>query len=249
MCSCTLKTKIQIIFVCVCLIPAALASEAYPGFGNFFKDAMKTLGLEQGLSEKDIIDGLKQALEIGTGEAVALVSKKNGYLNNPKIKIPLPENVQKAEGILRNIGLGSKVDEFEQSMNRAAERAAPRAKSIFWDAIRNMTFTDARQILDGQDDAATAYFQQKTATQLQEAFQPIVNQAMSEVGVTQAYQSVDRKIRTLPFTQSLSVDLDAYVTDRALEGLFLMLAEEEKKIRRDPAARVTDLLKKVFAKQ
>jgi hypothetical protein len=134
-------------------------------------------------------------------------------------------------------------------MNRAAERAAPRAKSIFWDAIRNMTFTDARQILDGQDDAATAYFQQKTATQLQEAFQPIVNQAMSEVGVTQAYQSVDRKIRTLPFTQSLSVDLDAYVTDRALEGLFLMLAEEEKKIRRDPAARVTDLLKKVFAKQ
>jgi len=244
-----MKTKIQLIIVCVCLIPAVLASEAYPGFETFFKDAMKSLGLEQTLSEKDIIDGLKQALEIGTGEAVALVSKKNGYLNNPKIKIPLPENVQKAESILRNLGLGSKVDEFEQSMNRAAERAAPRAKSVFWDAIRNMTFTDARQILDGQDDAATVYFQQKTATQLQETFQPIVNQAMSEVGVTQAYQSVDRKIRALPYTQSLSFDLDAYVTDKALDGLFLMLAEEEKKIRRDPTARVTDLLKKVFAKQ
>jgi hypothetical protein len=244
-----MKTKIQLIIVCVCLIPAVLASEAYPGFENFFKDAMKSLGLEQTLSEKDIIDGLKQALEIGTGEAVALVSKKNGYLNNPKIKIPLPENVQKAESILRNLGLGSKVDEFEQSMNRAAERAAPRAKSVFWDAIRKMTFTDARQILDGQDDAATVYFQKKTATQLQETFQPIVNQAMSEVGVTQAYQSVDRKIRALPYTQSLSFDLDAYVTDKALDGLFLMLAEEEKKIRRDPTARVTDLLKKVFAKQ
>ena len=112
-----------------------------------------------------------------------------------------------------------------------------------------MTFSDARQILDGQDDAATSYFQKKTSSQLQEAFKPIVNQAMSEVGVTQAYKSVDRKIRALPYTKSLSFDLDKYVTDKALDGLFLMLAEEEKKIRQDPAARVTDLLEKVFAKK
>ena len=208
---------------------------------------MKSLGLEQGLTESEIVEGLKQALEIGTGKAVMQVSKKNGYLKNPKIKIPLPKNVQKAENFLRNIGFGSKIDEFELSMNRAAERAAPKAKSIFWDAIKKMTFSDARQILKGPDDAATQYFRRKTATRLQDEFKPIVNQAMTEVGVTQAYQALDRKIRALPFTEPLSFDLDEYVTDKALDGLFLMLAAEEKKIRQDPAARVTDLLKKVFA--
>jgi len=225
------------------------ATEADAGFQDFLKGAMKSLGLEQGLTESEIVDGLKEALEIGTGKAVTLVSKKNGYLNNPKIKIALPEKVQKSESFLRNIGFGSKIDKFELSMNRAAERAVPRAKSIFWDAIQKMTFSDARQILDGQDDAATIYFRQKTSSQLRDEFKPIVNQAMSEVGVTQAYKSLDRKIRKLPFTKSLSFDLDQYVTDKALDGLFSMLAEEEKKIRQDPAARVTDLLKKVFAKQ
>jgi hypothetical protein len=225
------------------------ATEADAGFQDFLKGAMKSLGLEQGLTESEIVDGLKEALEIGTGKAVTLVSKKNGYLNNPKIKIALPEKVQKAESFLRNIGFGSKIDKFELSMNRAAERAVPRAKSIFWDAIQKMTFSDARQILDGQDDAATIYFRQKTSSQLRDEFKPIVNQAMSAVGVTQAYKSLDRKIRKLSFTKSLSFDLDQYVTDKALDGLFLMLAEEEKKIRQDPAARVTDLLKKVFAKQ
>jgi hypothetical protein len=231
------------------LMLAVHAPEAYPGFQDFIRDAMKSLGVQQGLTEEEIADGLKQALEIGTRKAVAVVSKKNGYLYNPAIKIPLPEHVQKAESILRNIGLGGKVDEFEVSMNRAAERAAPRAKSIFWDAIREMTFSDARDILDGPDDAATQFFQKKTTPQLQAAFKPMVNQAMSEVGVTQAYKSVNRKIRALPFTNSLSFDLDGYVTDKALDGLFLMLAEEEKKIRQDPAARVTELLKKVFGKK
>jgi len=225
------------------------ATEVYAGFQDFLKDAMKSLGLEQGLTETEIVDGLKQALEIGTSKAVMRVSKKNGYLKNPKIKIPLPENVQKVESILRNIGFGSKVDKFELSMNRAAERAAPKAKSIFWNAIKKMSFSDARQILKGPEDAATQYFRKKTSTQLQDEFKPIVNQAMSEVGVTQAYKSLDRKIRALPFTKSLSFDLDQYVTDKALDGLFLMLAEEEKKIRQDPTARVTDLLKKVFAEQ
>ncbi len=225
------------------------ATDAYPGFQDFLKDTMESLGISQKLSESEIVDGLKQALEIGTKKAVRLVSKENGFMKNPKIKIPLPENVKKAESVLRNIGFGSKVDEFELSMNRAAERAAPKAKRIFWDAIKKMSFSDARQILEGPDDAATQYFRKITATQLRNEFKPIVNQAMSEVGVTQTYKSVDRKIRALPFTKSLSFDLDEYVTNKALDGLFAMLAEEEKKIRQDPAARVTDLLKKVFAKQ
>lgn len=231
------------------LIIAVHVGAAYGGFQDFFKDAMKSVGIAQGLTEGEIVDGLKQALEIGTSKAVNLVSQKNGYLKNPEIKIPLPENVQKAEGVLRNLGFGNKVDEFELSMNRAAERAAPKATSIFGDAIKKMTISDARGILDGKDNAATLYFRDKTSTRLHDAFKPIVNQAMSEVGVTQAYQSVDRKIRALPYTKSSSLDIDKYVTDKALDGLFLMLAKEEKKIREDPAARVTDLLKKVFAKE
>ena len=249
MCSCILKSRIQIVFVLICLMLVVPGADVYAGFQDFLKGAMKSLGLEQGLTESEIVDGLKEALEIGTSKAVTLVSEKNGYLKNPKIKIPLPENVQKVESFLRNIGFGSKVDKFELSMNRAAERAAPKAKSIFWNAIKKMSFSDARQILKGPEDAATQYFRKKTSTQLQDEFKPIVNQAMSEVGVTQAYQSVDRKIRALPFTKSLSFDLDEYVADKALDGLFSMLAVEEKKIRQDPAARVTDLLKKVFAEQ
>jgi hypothetical protein len=225
------------------------AGPAHAGFQDFFKDAMKSLGIDQGLTEGEIVDGLKQALEIGTRNAVNLVSQKNGYLKNTEIKIPLPENVRKAEGVLRSLGFGRKVDEFELSMNRAAERAAPKATAIFWDAIKKMTISDARGILDGEDDAATRYFQDQTSTQLQSAFKPIVNQAMSEVGVTQAYQSVDRKLQALPYTKSWSIDIDEYVTNRALDGLFLVLAKEEKKIREDPAARVTELLKKVFAKE
>jgi hypothetical protein len=161
----------------------------------------------------------------------------------------LPENVQKAERILRKIGFGSQVDEFELSLNLAAERAVPRAKSIFWDAIKKISFSDTRQILKGPDDAATQYFRKKTSSHLRDEFKPIVNQAMSEVGASQIYKSIVRKIRVLPFTKTLSFDLDQYVTDKALDGLFSMLAAEEKKIRQDPSARVTDLLKRVFAKQ
>jgi hypothetical protein len=236
-------------FVFISLMLAFHATDAYPGFRDFLNNTMESLGITQELSESEIVDGLKQALEIGTKKTVKLVSKEDGFMKNPKIKIPLPANVKKAESVLRNIGFGRKIDEFELSMNRAAERAAPKAKSIFWDAIKKMSFSDAREILNGPDDAATQFFRDSTSTQLHQSFKPIVNRAMSEVGVTQAYQSVDRTIKALPYLQALSLDLDKYVTDKALDGLFLMLAEEEKKIRQDPAARVTDLLKKVFAEK
>ncbi|MGB5746510.1 MAG: DUF4197 domain-containing protein [Desulfobacterales bacterium] len=220
--------------------------QADAGFQDWLKETAKNLGGEKGLSEDEIINGLKQALEVGTSNAVTTVSKTDGYFKNPKIKIPLPENVMKAEKLLRAAGFGNQVDEFELSMNRAAERAAPEAKSIFLDAVKQMSFTDARQILDGPDDAATQYFQGKTSGRLQAIFKPITRQAMSEVGVTSSYQSIDNKIKTIPFADRMSFDLDQYVTDKALNGLYLMLAEEEKKIRQDPAARVTNLLKKVF---
>jgi hypothetical protein len=216
------------------------------GFQEILKGAQKMLGTSDSISESEIVEGLKQALEIGTAKAVDLVSKTGGYYNNPEIKIPLPGSVQKAEKLLRGVGFGSKVDAFELSMNNAAERAAPEAKSIFWDAIKKMKIDDAKKILNGREDEATLYFQDKTSARLQEIFEPIVKESMGEVGVTRTYQDLNAKVEKIPFADSLNVDLDQYVTDGALNGLFQMLAEEEKKIRSDPAARVTDLLKKVF---
>ena len=216
------------------------------GFQDILKGAQKVLGTSDSISDSEIVEGLKQALEIGTGKAVDLVSKQGGYYNNPEIKIPLPGSVQKVEKLLRGAGFGSKLDAFDLSMNNAAERAAPEAKSIFWDAIKQMKIDDAKKILNGRDDEATLYFKDKTNARLQEIFEPIVKESMGEVGVTRTYQDLNAKVEKIPFADSLNLDLDQYVTDGALNGLFQMLAEEEKKIRSDPAARVTDLLKKVF---
>jgi hypothetical protein len=219
------------------------------GLSDLLKSAQETMGSHGGLSNDEIVQGLKEALQVGTEKAVALVSKPDGYYQNPDIKIPLPESVQKAEKLLRATGYGEKVDNFELSMNRAAERAAPEAQSIFGDAIKQMTFDDAKKILNGRDNEATLYFEDKTSARLQEAFKPLVKDAMGEVGVTRSFQDLNAKAESMPFGKSLSFDLDQYVTDGALKGLFKMLAEEEKKIRTQPAARVTDLLQKVFASQ
>lgn len=218
---------------------------SHSGLGDLFKTIEKSLTGGE-LSDDRIIQGLKEALQIGTGNAVGFVSKLDGYYNNPDIKILLPGPVQKAEKILRTVGYGDKLDEFEVSMNRAAERAAPEAKALFIEAIKEMSFDDARKILNGEDNEATLYFKEKTGGRLHEIFKPIVHDAMSEVGVTKSYQNISDKVRTIPFTDSINVEIDEYVTGKALDGLFFMVAEEERKIRQDPAARVTDLLKEVF---
>ena len=199
-----------------------------------------------GLSEDKIVQGLKEALEIGSNNAVNLVSKVDGYYRNPTIRIPLPGPVKKVENILRGVGYGSQVDAFEESMNRAAEKAAPEAKNLFWDTIRGMNFEDARKILKGRDNEATLYFKEKTWDRLAQAFKPLVHGAMSGVGVTRQYQDLETKVKGLPFGSGFGLDLDQYVTEGALDGLFFMLQEEERKIRQNPAARVTDLLKEVF---
>lgn len=218
-------------------------------WGDLFKGAKETLGIGGALSDSKIVDGLKEALQIGTGNAVQTVSAVGGYANNPKIRIPLPGVIQKMEKMIRVAGFGAQVDALALSMNQAAEKAAPEAKSIFWDAIKQMTFTDARKILDGPENAATLFFKEKTHDRLTEIFKPIVHQSMAKVGVTARYQELDQKMAAIPFVESTRFDLDQYVNDKALDGLFFMLGEEEKKIRQDPAARVTDLLKEVFGKQ
>lgn len=209
--------------------------------------AMSALEGSEGLSNSDIIKGLKEALTIGTGNAVTYVAKTNGYYKNGNIKIPLPENVKKVEKVLRTVGFGQQVDEFELSMNRAAEKAAPKAKSIFWNAIKGIRFADAKKILNGRDNEATLYFKDRTSNELSNIFRPIVHNAMSAVGVTRSYQTLENKVNSIPFAKDMvSFDLDQYVTQKALDGLFYMLAEEERKIREDPAARVTEILRKVF---
>jgi hypothetical protein len=240
-----MQRLVVISFVVIVLVMPVAAPGADEGGGGLFKDV---LGIFKGesLSDSKIVDGLKEALEIGTSNAVRVVSQVNGYYENPAIKIPLPKSVQKTETVLRGLGYGPELDDFSRSMNRAAEQAAPKAKALFWDAVKAMTFEDARTILKGKDDAATRYFEGKTRDKLQQLFLPAVHSTMETVGVTRSYQKLYTKISTIPFTDKLKLDLDGYVTDKALDGLFYMVAEEERKIRKDPAARVTKLLKDVF---
>jgi hypothetical protein len=240
------KKYLSILFtVAACMI---LPSLAYSGWGDYLKQIQKTLTTSNGDPSQDKIGkGLKEALEIGAEKAVQKVSAVNGYLGNPEIKIPLPEKVKKIEGLLRNMGLGSKVDEFTESMNHAAEKAAPAAKDLFWNAIKGMTFDDAKRILKGRDNEATLYLKDKTGAKLLETFKPMVHQAMGNVGVTKRYQNLEEKVNNIPFAgTSLGLDMDQYVSEKALDGLFVMLEKEEQKIRKDPAARVTELLKEVF---
>ena len=214
------------------------------------EDLAKSLGIgdKTSLSTEKVASGLKEALTIGAGNAVRLTGKTDGYFLNDAIKILMPEKLKTAEQGLRALGYGSQVDAFVLSMNRAAEKAAPSAKEILWSAIKEMSFDDAREILAGSDTAATDYFKDKTTDKLTETFRPIVEKAMGDVGVVRQYNSLLGLAQDLPFVKVPSLDINAYVVGKALDGLFLMVADEERKIRRDPAARVTDLLKEVFGK-
>ena len=227
----------------ILLLPVITSATGWESIVDSVKNAIGGSGSDE------IANGLKEALRIGSGNAVSNVSAVNGYLGNPDIKIPLPESVEKVEKALRLVGYGDELDEFEVSMNRAAEAAAPQAKELFWDAVAEMQFEDAKKILNGRENEATLYFKDKTYSRLQEIFKPIVSDSMGNVGVTRQFQDLNQQVSQLPFTDQLAFDLDQYVTDKGLDGLFHMLALEEKKIRQDPAARVTDLLKKVFANQ
>jgi len=158
----------------------------------------------------------------------------------------MPEKLKTFEKGLRAVGYGPQIDEFVLSMNRAAEKAAPFAKQIFWDAIGAMSFDDVRKILSGNDTAATDYFKAKTTNPLTNVFKPIVSNSMNEVGVTRQYKELVGRYESIPFVKKESFDLDQYVVSKALGGLFYMVGEEEKKIRKNPAARTTDLLKDVF---
>lgn len=224
---------------------------ALPSRAGLFDDIVRgVVRTPKGGPEDDrVVAGLKEALSIGTGNAVASVSRQDGYFGNRDIRIPVPDKLRKTSDLLRRFGFEKEVDDFVLSMNRAAEKAAPKAKAIFVDAVREMTFDDARRILDGGDTAATDFFRKKTFDRLSGAFRPDVSSAMDNVGVTRSYKRLTAKVASLPLARSESIDLDGYVTNKALDGLFRMVAQEERKIRTDPAARVTELLKSVFGRK
>lgn len=200
------------------------------------------------LSTTDISSGLKEALFKGVKFAVDSLGREDGFLGNARVRIPLPGKIAKMEKTLRAFGQGKRVDEFVVSMNRAAEKAVPVAIDVFLDAIKQMTFDDARKILfSGQDDSATQFFRRTSENTLRDKFRPLVEEATTSVGVTQKYKEMIGRYGFIgkAIGEDAS-DLDGYVTQKALDGLFLLVADEEKKIRKDPIGRTTSLLRKVF---
>ncbi len=199
-----------------------------------------------GLSKGEVSDGLKEALIIGAKHAALQASQLNGFYKNPLIFIPFPPQAQQMKMTLEGLGLKSQVQKFVMTLNRAAEEAAKKAAPIFIQAIKELTIQDAFKILKGPNNAATQYLRNKTTPHLKRAFGPIVQRAIDKVEVTRYWTPLVTHYNRVPFVQKVNPDLDAYVTERAISGLFKLIANEEKKIRENPAARITDLLRKVF---
>ena len=210
--------------------------------------ALPTTGGGGSADRKTDAAGIKEALAVGTERAVKSLGRENGYFGNAAVKILMPSSLQKVAEVAKMAGYQKQVDEFILSMNRAAEAAVPIAAKYFGDAIRDMTLEDVHGILTGGDTAATAFFRRKTGDKLYTAFKPVVSEKVNQVGATRAYKDMMGRYEAMPLMGGHSLDLDDYVTRKTLDGLFLVLGQEEKKIRTNPAARTTDLLKTVFGK-
>jgi hypothetical protein len=210
------------------------------------KEGISKVAGVKGLSEGEIAAGLKEALTVGATNASSLLNQVDGFNGNQLIRIPFPEDVEVVATKLRQMGFGKKVDEFEVTLNRAAEQAAKEAAPIFVSAIKGMSITDAKNILTGADNAATVYLQSKTNQQLYDAFIPHVTTALNSTSATARWEELTTLYNKVPLVKKVDTDLGRYTTNKALNGLFTVVANEELKIRKDPAARVNDILKKVF---
>ncbi len=242
----------------VCVLAGLLAAAtAHAGLDDLFKSAEGLLkegsssGSTSSLSNSKISDGLKEALGVGAERAIEILGKQGGFLNDKSVRIPLPGVLGKAAKALRAAGQGKYVDDFETTVNRAAEQAIPKTLDIVKETVSNMTLDDVRGILNGPDDAATQFLRKRAGGSLHEAVLPIISEATDNAGATSAYKSMKSQADGMlgglgGLVDTGSLDLDNYVTDKALDGLFLKLAIEEKKIRENPVARTTELLKEVF---
>jgi len=244
----------------IAIIASCIAIPAYAGWGDFLGDLLKdkkettqsqpstTSAVTEALSTQDMNGAILDALSVGVQRAIKLLGQDGGYLNDAKVRIPMPDSLQKIESVMRRFGQDKYADNFITAMNSAAEQAVPKTTEIFLDTIKGMSLTDAKKLLNGPDDAATSYFKEKTSGQLEQVISPIVGKSMDDVGVTKSYKKLVSKADFLgDYVDKDSLDLDAFVTRKTMDGLFLKLAEEEAKIRKDPVARSTDLLKKVFS--
>ncbi len=215
----------------------------------FFGCEVTNIYTESGIggpTETEVAMGLKEALQLGTTKGINVLNQTDGYFKNAVIKVLMPKEAQKVANTLNDIGLGSLVDKAVLSMNRAAEDAAVAAKPIFISAIKDMTIADAWTILRGDDNAATNYFKAKTSQNLYNAFKPKIETSLDKVGATRHYGDVMDRYNQIPFVQPVNTDLSDHVTNKAIDGLFHMIEKEEKNIRTNFSARVTDLLRKVF---
>lgn len=221
--------------------------------GSFFDQAKKALGGLTGaapgggiLSNAEIADGLREALRVGTERVVGQVGARDGYNADPTIHIPLPGALKDVQSVLRRFGMAGLADDLELRLNRAAEAAAPAAKELFWQAIGGMTLEDVEGIYNGPDDAATRYFQGKMTSPLAERMAPVVNRSLAEVGAIRSYDEMMGQYAAVPFVPDVKANLTEYVVEKAMDGLFHYVAQEEAAIRNNPAKRTTELLQRVF---
>lgn len=231
-------------FLLLALLLSSLFSKAQVNINNILNSVNSTLG--NGLSNADITKGLKEALNVGTKNATGKASKVDGYYKNNLIKIPFPSEAKDMRSTLMKMGMKKQVDDFEKQLNRAAEDAATKAAPIFLAAITKMTINDGLTILRGKDDEATQYLKKTTSAELSKQFRPIIAASLKKVQITKYWNPLFTTYNKVPFVKRVNPNLDDYVTQRAIEGLFKLVAQEETKIRKDPAARISDILKKVF---
>jgi len=253
MCRCKMLFTISMATLSILAFHAfnAMPAAAQMDWMKTGKDLLGTIGSTppdntNDLSNSEITSGLKDALRVGTETVVSQLGRHDGFNADPAIHIPLPDSLNQVRSALSAIGMSSMMDDLELKLNRAAEEATPPAKKLFWDAITAMTLDDARDIYNGPDDSATRYFQDKMTAPLSVEMQPIVENALNQVGAVQAYDAVMGQYSGLPFMPDVKADLNKYVVDKGMEGLFHYVAIEEAAIRHDPMKRTTDILQKVF---
>ena len=246
-----MKPKMYKFISLICVIIVALYSfpDAAAAKSDWLKKAkgvLESLGKSDTLSADEIASGLKEALRVGTATVVKQLGQSDGFNADPAVHIPIPENLKSVRSALKKVGMSSYMDDLELRLNRAAEKATPKAKKLFYQAITEMTLDDAKSIYKGPEDAATRYFKSKMSKPLAKAMHPIVDKSLSEVGAVRSYEKLIDKYRSIPFVPDVKTDLTNYVIKKGMKGIFHYLAREEAAIRRDPVKRTTELLKRVF---
>lgn len=238
--------------IVVAIVALPVSAQAQRDFLKRGEDALKSIqggesdATSAALSDREIGNGLREALKVGVGTVVSQVGASDGYNADPRIHVPLPESLDTVQKTLTRVGMSDLMGDLELRLNRAAEAAAPEARDVFWQAIQEMTLDDVQQIYKGPDDAATRYLERTMSDPLAERMRPIVEDSLAEVGAVRAYDNAIGQYKAIPFVPDVKADLTQHVLERALQGLFLYLAEEEAAIRQNPAKRTTELLQKVF---